>query len=70
MAHRVRVEGRDDGRALLGPRPLDRLAHNGLMPQVKAVEIPQRQDRAVQLLREGIAMAEADQAARSSVTKA
>ena len=56
--HRVRIEGRDDHRALLLARPADRLARDRLMPLVKPVEIAERDDGTAQGRRHLFAMVE------------
>ena len=73
MAHGMRIESGDDGRAAFLARPADRLACHGLVAQVETVEIAQRHDRAAQAFRQWLAVVEEPHAAysraRSSVTK-
>ena len=67
MAHRMRIEGGDDGRTAFRARPGHRLADHRLMAQVEPVEIAQRDDRAAQVCGNGVAVVEPH--TRSSVTK-
>ena len=53
-AHRVRIEGRDDRRAALGLGPGNRLARHGLVAQVEAIEIAQRDNRTAQGIGHGV----------------
>ncbi len=57
-AHRMRVEGRDDRRAALRLRPVDRLARHRLMPAMEAVEIAERNHSAAQRLRDLVSVIE------------
>ncbi len=69
MAHRVRVEGRDDRRAALGLRPLDRLAHHRLVAEMEPVEIAERDHRAAQLVRHRLADGRASSGDRAPASR-
>ena len=70
----MRIESGDDAGPALAARPGQRLADHGLMAEVEAVEIAQREDRAAQGIGDGLAVIEADHgaggASRLSVMKA
>ena len=48
IAHRVGIEGRDDGRPAFGFCLRDRFASNGLMAKMESIEIAERRDAAAQ----------------------
>ena len=60
MAHRMRIERRDDAGAPFGACPVQRRADHGLVAKVEAVEIPQRQNRAAQMIGQGFTVIEAN----------
>src|SRR5690606_34951496 len=65
MAHRVRIERRDEGRPAFAPCPRHRLGNDLLVAEVEPVEVAERDDRAAQMVGDGIAVAEPRQACRS-----
>ena len=59
VAHRMRVEGRDDHRPPLVRAALHRAPDHRLVAEVEAVEIAQRDDRAAKLLRDRLVVEQA-----------
>ena len=74
IAHRVGIEGGDDAGTAFSPRPCQRLADHGLMAEMEAIEIAQRDDGAPQAFGHRFTVVEANHGlgyrSRSKVTQA